>query len=330
MDTNDKLRPFLIAEILKGRTDEEHSLTTAQICQILKEEYGLETFRTTVKADVELLQRAGMSIQVIRSSQNHYSFVDRAFDTAEVKILIDAVQSAKFINQARSNQLSAKLYQLAGPFEGQKLKRNLIVDGRYKGVGEQILRTIDQINEAINSGCKLRFQMMEYSAEKEQVLHNDGEYYVFSPYSLVWDGDFYYMVGWSEKYRSIGSHRVDRMKVPEVLKDPAEPMPFGFNINTYINTMFRMYDAPRADVELLVEDGLMDAMIDRFGRFVDTEGYEPGRFKLKATVSVGTPFFSWVFGFGGRVRILTPDWVQEEYVKRLKAAWPKEEESWEN
>lgn len=321
MDTNDKLRPFLIAKILQERTDEEHTLTTNEICRILQEEYGIETFRTTVKADVELLQRVGVGIQGIRSTQNRYNFIDRTFDTAELKILIDAVQSAKFISKTKSDHLTEKLYKLAGSYKAAELKRNLVVDGRYKAAGEQILLIVDAINEAINQGVKIRFQMTEFDAEKSQVLHNDGETYTFSPYSLVWDGDFYYMVGWSEKYRSVGSHRVDRIaRVPEVTSEPAVAPPAGFDINQYINTMFRMYDAPRAEVELVVDEGLMDAMIDKFGPDVATETLLFGRFRLKATVSVGTPFFNWVFGFGGRVQIAGPAEVREEYEARVRKA----------
>ena len=320
MDTNDKLRPFLIAKILQERTDEEHTLSTNEMMQILKEEYWIETFRTTVKADVELLQRVGVGIQCIRSTQNRYNFIDRTFDTAELKILIDAVESAKFISKQKSDHLVQKLNVLAGPFKGSEIRRNLVVDGRYKAGNEQILLIVDAINEAINQGVKIRFQMTEFNAAKEQVLHNDGESYVFSPYSLVWDGDFYYMVGWSEKYKSIGSHRVDRIyKVPEILPDAAVAPPTGFDINQYINTMFRMYDAPRAEVELVVDDSLMDPMIDKFGPDVETVPLRPGWFRLKATVSVGTPFFNWVFGFGGRVQIVSPAEVREEYEARVRA-----------
>ena len=129
------------------------------------------------------------------------------------------------------------------------------------------------------------------------------------------------MVGYSEKYHSIGSHRVDRIfRNPEILPDDAVPMDTDFDINRYVNTMFRMYDAPRAEVTLLVENHLMDAMIDKFGTDVETEECGEEQFKLRATVSVGTPFFNWVFGFGGMVKIEGPREVKEEYEKRLENA----------
>ena len=220
MDIDAKLRPLYLTQILKERTDEDHYLTTPQLCAILKDEYGMETHRTTIKSDIEMLQQAGIGIQAVRSSQNQYNFIDREFDIAELKLLIDAVESSKFITKSKSEQLVAKLTSFAGAFKGRELKRNLAVDGRIKPENEQIFYIVDVINEAINHRRKIRFQKTEYNIRKEVVLHNNGEKYTFSPYSLIWDGDFYYVVGYSDKYKSIGSHRVDRIaKQPEILDE---------------------------------------------------------------------------------------------------------------
>lgn len=214
----------ILIQILKERTDEDHYLTTSQLCSFLKNEYGMETHRTTYKSDIEMLQQAGISIQAVRSSQNQYNYIERDFDTAELKLLIDAVMSAKFMTKTKSDQLVAKLTAFAGANKARELKRNLTVDGRYKMENEQILMTIDAINDAINQRRKIKFQKIEDNVKKEQVLHHGGETYSFGPYSLVWDGDFYYVVGFSDKYRSIGSHRVDRIyQRPEILDEAAVP-----------------------------------------------------------------------------------------------------------
>ena len=177
------------------------------------------------------------------------------------------------------------------------------------------------INDAINRKKKIRFQKAEYNIRKERVLHNNGESYVFSPYSLVWDGDYYYVVGYSEKYKGIGSHRVDRIyRRPEILDENAAPQPFDFDINDYINTMFRMYDAPRQTVELQVENGLMDAIIDKFGSNVTTYACDQHSFRVEAKISVGTTFYNWVFGFQGKVKIRQPEAVREDYKKRVLEA----------
>ncbi len=314
MDTEGKLRPLCLLRILKERTDEDHYLSTAQLCAILKDEYGIETFRTTIKADIEALQQIGFSIQATRSTQNLYNYIERDFDIPEIKLLLDAVMSSKFITKAKSDQLASKLVELAGPYKSRELRRNLIVDGRIKQENEQIYLIVDIINDAINKKKKISFQKAEFNVRKDRVLHNNGEVYVFSPYSLVWDGDFYYVVGYSDKYKSIGSHRVDRIyRRPELLEENAVPPPAGFDINAYINTMFRMYDAPRQTVELQVENSLMDAIVDKFGPNVTTYACDQNSFRVEANISVGTTFYNWIFGFQGKVKIRNPENVKEEY-----------------
>ena len=322
MDIDAKLRPIYLINILKERTDEDHYLTTSQLCAILKSEYGMETHRTTIKSDIEMLQQAGVDIKAERSTQNQYKFIGRDFDTAELKLLIDAVQSAKFISKSKSDQLVTKLTALAGINKSRELKRNLVVDGRNKLENEQILLIVDAINDAINQKRKIRFQKVEYNVKRERVLHHGGETYVFSPYSLVWDGDFYYVVGYSDKYQSVGSHRVDRIyKKPEILEEAAVPAPVGFDVNKYINTMFRMYNAPRREVELICDNGVMDAIIDQFGPNVETYACDQQNFRVIAEIAVGKVFFNWIFGSEGKVRIKAPEDVKQQYKNQvLKAA----------
>ena len=322
MDIDAKLRPLYLLKILRDRTDEDHYLSTPQLCDILKNEFGIETFRTTIKSDIAVLQKVGFSVQETRSRQNLYNYIERDFDVPEVKLLIDAVMSSKFITKTKSERLTEKLTVLAGPFKSQELKRNLVVDGRIKAENEQIYMIVDAINEAINESKKIRFQMIEYNENKERILHNDGEVYVFSPYSLVWDGDFYYVVGYSEKHNGIGSHRVDRIyRRPEILDEPSRLPEKDFDINEYLNTMFRMYDAPRVEVELQADKDLMDTMIDRFGPDVRINDCSQESFSIAATVSLGAPFYSWVFGFQGKVKILSPQIVKDEYHKMVQAAY---------
>lgn len=317
MDISDKIRPLYLLKILKEKTDDEHPLSTSQLCSVLKNDYGIDTFRTTIKSDIEILQRAGYGIQIVRSSQNLYNYIDRDFDIPELKLLIDAVMSSKFITKKKSDLLTKKLMDQAGPFQSEELKRNLVVDGRIKPENEKAYLIVDAINEAINKGKKICFQKIEYNVRKERIPHNEGEVYIFSPYSLVWDGDFYYVVGYSDKYKSIGSHRVDRIyNRPEILDEPAVSPPINFDINKHINTMFRMYNAPRQEIELQVENNLMDAIIDKFGTDVTTYACDQHSFRVVAEVAVGTVFYNWVFGFHGQVKIKAPESVKAEY-KRL-------------
>lgn len=179
----------------------------------------------------------------------------------------------------------------------------------------------DVINDAINMKRKISFQMVEYNVNKERVLHNGGEQYTFSPYSLIWDGDYYYMVGWSDKYGSIGSHRLDRISgVPDILEEEAVAQPEDFDASDFVKTALRMFNAPRERVELICDNDVMDAVIDKFGPNVFTCPYDSEHFLVIEEVSVGSVFLNWIFGFGGKVRIIGPDSVREVYRGMLKQA----------
>ena len=321
MDTDAKLRPLYLLRILRERTDEDNYLTTTQLYDILKHSYGIDTHRTTIKSDIEILQKAGFGIDEQRSTQNRYRFIDRDFEIVELKTIIDAIASSKFIPEDKSSELIRKITLLAGANKARELKRNVVVDGRGKIENRQIFYIIDAINDAINQHKKISFQKIEYNVKKERVLHHGGEVYTFSPYSLVWDGDHYYVVGYSDKYQSIGSHRVDRIaKQPEILDEAAVAPPVGFDVGKYIQTNFRMYNAPRVEVELICDNGVMDAIIDRFGPDVHTFAGDLQNFRVIEEVAVGNVFFNWIFGFEGKVRIKGPESVKEQYRRMVENA----------
>lgn len=321
MDIDAKLRPLYLLQILQERTDEDNYLTTAQLASILKQRYGMEPHRTTIKGDIEVLQQAGFGIDERRSTQNQYRYLKREFEIAELKTIIDAIASSKFIPEEKSDALIKKVTALAGIYKARDLKRNVVVDGRGKLENKQIFYIIDTINEAINQHKKIRFRKIEYNVKKERMLHHGGEKYTFSPYSLVWDGDNYYVVGYSDKYENIGSHRVDRIaEQPEILDEPAVPPKAGFSVEKYVKTTFRMYNAPRKEVELLCDNGVMDAIIDQFGPDVHTYAGDLQNFRVIEEVAVGKVFFNWIFGFEGKVRIKAPADVKEQYRQMVENA----------
>lgn len=321
MDIDAKLRPLYLLQILQERTDEDNYLTTAQLGSILKQRYGMEPHRTTIKGDIEVLQKAGFSVDERRSTQNQYRYIEREFEIAELKTIIDAIASSKFITEEKSDNLIKKVTALAGINKARDLKRNVVVDGREKIENKQIFYIIDTINEAINQRKKIKFQKIEYNVKKERVLHHGGETYTFSPYSLVWDGDNYYVVGYSDKYKTIGSHRVDRIyKQPEILDEAAVSQEAGFSVEKYVKTTFGMYNAPRKEVELLCDNGVMDAIIDQFGPNVHTYAGDLQNFRLIEEVAVGKVFFNWIFGFEGKVRIKGPEDVKEQYRQMVENA----------
>ena len=168
MDIKARLRPFYVAQTLFERTDEEHDITIVQIIKILKSEYGISTTRGTITDDIAVLQKLGMNIDIQLKSQNHYSLIERDFDLPEIKTLIDAVESAKFISKERSNTLVKKLEKMTSAYQRADITRNVDVENRIKSDNGDIFRITDALNKAINAGKKVTFQYFSYNVRKEK------------------------------------------------------------------------------------------------------------------------------------------------------------------
>ena len=321
MDNTAKLRPFYIAKILHERTDEEHTLSTTQIIEILESEYGISSHRQTIKTDIEMLRQFGFEIEEIKSTQNRYNMFARTFDTPELKLLIDAVESSKFITSSKSRELVEKISSLTSEHVAAALKRNVSCEGRIKPGNEKVYIILDTINDAINKNKKISFQYFQYNVKKEKKLKHNGKPYVITPLHLVWNGDCYYMVGVYDYQQRLGSFRVDRIaKQPLILDEDGTPAPEDFNIDQYINTTFRMYNSEHEEVELICDNDVMDAIIDRFGEDVTTYANDMTSFRSVVNIAISHVFYSWVFGFGGKVRIKGPENIKAEYEEMLHKA----------
>lgn len=318
MEKDNKKRLMLMKEVLEKYSDEEHPLTTINIMDILDKEYGMKIHRTTVGKDIAELMEMDVDVQCQRSKQNRYFIGTRYFELPELKLLIDAVASSKFITDKKSRELIQKLDSFASIYQREDIKRNICTESRIKPHNEYTFYIVDRINDAINKGRKIQFTYFEYDAQKNKVLRNEGRPYVFSPYTLVWNGDYYYMVGYSDKHEKTGTFRVDRIAcTPEILSDSAVPMPEGFNISEYTRKVFQMYDEERVVVHLLCENEMMKVIIDRFGDGVHTEIRDNGHFEVTTEVSLSPNFFGWLFGFGSKIRLLGPEYAADRYRRML-------------
>ena len=321
MDNDAKLRPLYLGKILYERTDDENSLTTNQLIDILRKEYNISSHRQTIATEIQLLKEFGMKIECIKSRQNKYYLAARKFDLAELKLIIDAVDACKFISARESRKLSAKLAGFAGKGQAEELKRNGSAEGRVRTTNEKTCLIIDAINTAINTKKKIAFKYFTYDGNKKKILKHDGEYYVFSPFELIWDGDRYYMLGWSDRHGELRTFRVDRIAdVPAVLPAKAEKKPAGFSGARFAGTNYRMFEGEAKEVTLICDNDTMDSMVDRFGEKVGTKSMGNGHFQLKAEVADSPVFYAWIFGFAGKVKIEAPKEMKAAYRKMLMDA----------
>lgn len=316
-----KPRILYLKKILEERTDEENPLSTTQLINILNDEYGISAHRTTITKDIIALQEFGMDIVTIHSTQSKYFVASRRFELPELKLLIDAVESSKFITKKKSDTLIDKIHTMTSVEQVVKLKRNNYVINRIKPDNEQIYYIIDAINEAINRGKQISFQYYDYTGLKKKELRNKGEIYKLSPYKLLWSGDNYYVIGYSEKKSKVINFRVDRIAgTPKILNDDVFSMPDDFDIENFTKEVFFMFPGEKVVVDLRCDNSLMKTMVDRFGEDVTTLAYDMTSFRLQTEVSASPTFFGWVFGFNGKVQILAPESVKEQYRQMIAKA----------
>lgn len=312
-----KNRILYIQQYLETQTDEAHPATISEILAYL-EDRGFIVNRKTVAYDIELLIESGMDIVCNKSRQNQYFVGDRKFELPELKLLVDAVQASKFISQKKSMALIQKLAALASIHQADELNRDLYVDKQIKPNNEKVYITLDLLYSAISAGKQVRFKYYEYTQSKKKVYKHNGKVYIFSPYGLLWNQDHYYVAGFSESHDKIVTFRVDRIASPKITDAPATPRPEDFDMAEYAKSVFLMYDGPMCDVTLKCENTLMKTIIDRFGEDVDAKPLDDQHFCARVSVSVSQTFYGWVFSFGGRIEIISPESITGQYISMAK------------
>ena len=308
---------LLLRQYLHQHTDEQHPVSVTDILAFWQQ-HGIQAGRKSVYTDIELLQNVGMDIVCVKSSQNKYFVGQRLFELPELKLLVDAVESSRFITEKKSTALIKKLGHLTSTAQAEQLNRRIYMGGTPKPENESIYYNVDTIHNAVQKKQQITFQYFEYTPKKEKILKHDGYKYRFSPYAMIWNRDCYYAVGWSEKHGKIAQFRVDRMTAVEPLEQAAVQTP-DFDPAEYVRKVFGMYPDNLCTVELLCDNEVMRSVIDRFGENVRTETVDEQHFRATVEVAPSPPFFSWVFTFSGKIRIVSPAAVLEEM--RDMAAW---------
>ena len=314
-----KNRSFLLYQYLYKNTDEAHTITINEMSAFLKKQ-DIIADRKTIASDIIALINSGIDIVCNKSRQNQYFIGSRDLELPELKMLVDAVQAAKFITPKKSKALIKKLTAMASPYQSDELNRQLYIDGRIKTTNENVYYIVDLLYTAINEKKQVAFKYYEYTPEKKIAFKHNGQIYVLSPYDLVWSNDSYYVFGYSESHDKVVKFRVDRMYKPSITANTAVAKPEDYNISDFCKHVFMMYDAETCTVELLCENSLMKAIIDRFGDQVKTQVMDCGHFKATVEVSCSPTFFAWIFTYAGKIRILSPQSVVESYREHLMIA----------
>lgn len=314
-----KQRPFKLLRYLYENTDENHPVSTAELVRIFQAE-DAHASRKTIKDDIDILVDEGFDVVTIRSTQNSFFLGNRFLEVPEIKLLIDAISSCRFVSSEKSALLVDKLMQLVSKGQAEKITRQMYVADRVKANNHQLLYIVDTITDAINEGKKISFQYFDFDASKEKFLRHDGAEYIVSPYALLWDDNHYYMCGFSDSREFITNYRVDRMCNTHKTEEAAVQRPDDFDIEEYVQHQIRMFQGEDKEVVLECNNDMMKYVIDQFGEDVETWKASDSAFCAKVYVADSPTFYGWVFPFEGKIRISGPDEIRDKYQAMVRAA----------
>lgn len=308
---NQKLKLLYLAQILMEETDDEHGISMPTIIAHLNE-LGIAADRKTIYSDIEELRKFGLDIIGEQRDKSFlYHVASRDFELAELKLLVDSVQAAKFITEKKSQMLIKKLEHLASTHEAKQLQRQVLISGRVKTMNESIYYNVDKIHTAINANSQIRFQYFQWNVDKEQELRHDGKWYNVSPWYLIWDDEYYYLVAFDGDSGILKHYRLDKMlriTLTNKKREGKETLS-SRDVAAYSKSLFGMFGGDKVAVTLEAENEFVGILLDRFGKEILIRKTDDEHFQTTVEVVPSKLFLSWIMSFGNSIRIIAPESV---------------------
>ena len=296
------------------KTDEEHYITMPEIMEELAT-YDVTADRKSIYTDLRDLSVLGVEVEGESvGNRYHYHVVSRPFELPELKLLVDAIQSSKFITEKKTNILIKKLEKLVSKYDAQKLQRQVYVSGRIKTMNESIYYTVDTIHNAISENKKIKFQYYQWNVKKEMELRHNGAWYHISPWGLSWDDENYYLVGYDSDAEKIKHYRVDKMLHIKLSNESREGKDYfkKLDMADYAKKSFGMFGGKEQTVKLLVKNSLAGVIVDRFGKDVMMFPADEDHFTVNVGLHVSRQFLGWIISLGEDIKIAGSDEVVEQ------------------
>lgn len=305
---NQKLKLLYLMRYLLRNSDENHPVTVRQMGEYLRGQ-GISAERKSLYDDIEALQQFGLDIIQVKDGNFYGYYVgSRDFELPELKLLVDSVQSSKFITHKKTRSLIEKIERLGSVHEADQLRRQVFVANRIKTMNESIYYNVDEIHNGISNNRKIRFLYFEYNVAKERQYRHGGAYYVVSPFAMTWDDENYYLVAYDSEAGIIKHYRVDKMEKISTLDEERDGQEVyqALDMAVYTRKTFGMFTGEEIKVQMRFENHLVGAVLDRLGSEVFIVPDGPAHFTVRTDVVVSPQFFAWVLGFGPQAQIVSP------------------------
>ena len=308
---NQKLKILYILDYLQKNSHEGHLVRASELISMLDRQYGISCDRKTVYSDIAALQDYGVDIVSVPGKNGGYYIASRIFELPELKLLIDAVQSSRYLTEKKSRELIEKLCAQCNEQDAGLMKRTVLVSGRVKSMNETIYYNVDAIQDAIAQNRQIHFRYFDWDINRKR-KYREKEYFA-SPYGLCQDNENCYLLALSERH-GITSYRVDRMSDIRVGEEKRLLCPelTGKNLHEHANRLFQMFAGDQTNVKMRFHKELLNVVIDRFGRDIMLIPDGDDHFNFTVNVAVSPMFLSWVIGFGSKAKILYPESVVQQ------------------
>lgn len=309
---NQKLKLLYLLKIFSEETDEEHMLSMAEVIDRLSD-YGIHADRKTLYLDFDELNKLDQ-VEIVKVKEGRRTFYylgSRPFELPELKLLVDSVQAAKFITDRKSSVLIHKLEGLVSKYEAGQLQRQVLIAGRVKTPNKTVYYSVDKIHSAISNNQQITFHYFQWNVKKEQVLRHNGALYHVSPWCLVWDDEYYYLIGYESASGEVKHYRVDKMKDLAVVDEPREGLDQlqEFDTATYTKSLVGMYGGEKTKVTVEADNDMAGVFIDRFGTDIYMRPLDDDHFVAHLDVVPSRQFLGWIFALGDSVTLTAPESV---------------------
>ena len=321
-----KMRIFALKEILERETDETHGITMQRILELL-EMRGIHAERKSIYDDLRAFREYDvLDVTEPQGRNREYSVASRAFEMYELKMMIDAIQSSKFLTENETRNLIKKLEAHCSRHEAQTIQHEVITANRVKSENRSLFFNVDTIHRAITSNAQITFKYFDFDLRKQRRYFHKGEHYCASPWSLIYVDDNYYLLAYeSGKFKHF---RVDKMDDVQVLKmntgivetavsREGEEAFAKLDMSAYSKYTFSMYGGEITPVTMVFQNRLMGAVMDRFGHDIIVIKHDKTHFRVTVPVAVSSQFYGWIFGLGKSVKIIAPESVKQGMKKAL-------------